>query len=264
VLSIAGSDPSGGAGVQGDLKTFAALGVWGCAVPTALTAQSTVGVFDMWPVPPEAIARQLDVLLDDVDVAAIKIGMLGTAGAVRAVTGVIRRYAPRHVVLDPVLRASAGGVAGAALLDADGLAALRDELLPLVDLVTPNAAEAGALLGAAVPRDVNDATRIAQGLLALGARAVLVTGGHLDDPAACTDVLADGGGVRLLRGPRVPGAGAHGTGCALSSAIAALLARGRTLPDACAEAQAFVAHGIRAASALRVGRGVASVHVLRR
>ena len=257
VLSIAGSDPSGGAGIQGDLKTFAAFGVWGCAVPTALTAQSSRGVHDVWPVPATVVTRQLEALLDDVAVAAVKIGMLGNAGVVRAVAGVLRRYAPPHVVLDPVLRASAGGM----LLDADGLTALRNELLPLVDLVTPNAAEAGVLLGAAAPENEGDAREAARALVGLGVRAALVTGGHLGDAATCVDVLAADGTLQAFRTARVPGGDAHGTGCALSSGIAALLAQGQALPAACAAAQAIVARGVRAGGRLAVGGGTGPVHV---
>lgn len=257
VLSIAGSDPSGGAGIQGDLRTFAALGAYGCAVPTALTAQNTLGVRAAWPLPADVVTQQIETLLDDVEVAAVKIGMLGDAAVVRAVAAALRRYAPPHVVLDPVLRASAGGV----LLDADGLAALRDELLPLVDLVTPNVQEAGVLLGESPPRSEPAARDAARRLLALGARAVLLTGGHLEEESArCVDVLATSGAVRVSSVARVPGS-AHGTGCALSSAIAVRLARGDALADACVEAQAFVAAGIRNAGALRVGRGTPPINV---
>lgn len=258
VLSIAGSDPSGGAGIQGDLKTFAALGVYGCAVPTALTAQSTRGVREVFAVPAAFVTRQLETLLDDVEVAAVKIGMLGDASVVRAVAAVLRRYALPCIVLDPVLRASAGGT----LLDAGGLDVLRDELLPLVDLVTPNALEAGALLGTAPPTTAAAAGEAARQLVARGARAALVTGGHLDDASTCVDVLAAKGVLHVVRTARVEGGGTHGTGCALSSAIAALLAHGRALPAACAEAQGFVAAAVRGGGQLQVGRGPGPVHVL--
>lgn len=257
VLTIAGSDPSGGAGLQGDLKTFAALGVYGCAVPTALTAQSTRGVREVFAVPAEFVGRQLETLLDDVDVAAVKIGMLGDAGVVRAVAAALRRYAPPHVVLDPVLGASAGGT----LLAAGGLAALRDELLPLVDVVTPNAIEAGALLGGRPPETEAEAADAARRLVARGVRAALVTGGHLHDPSSCVDVLAVGGSTATFRTGRLEG-GTHGTGCALSSAVAALLARGVDLAGACAAAQAFVAGAVRGGRQLRVGRGTGPVHAL--
>jgi len=260
VLSIAGSDPSGGAGIQADLKTFAALRVHGCAVLTALTAQSTRGVREVMPVPAPFVTRQLETLLDDVEIAAVKIGMLGEASVVHAVASVLRRYALPYVVLDPVLRASAGGT----LLDARGLELLREELLPLVDVVTPNADEAGALLGAAPPRTDHDAVHAADRILRLGARAALVTGGHLVDATVCVDILATSEGVHAFRTHRIAGHATHGTGCVLSSAIAALLAHGRTLPAACAEAQELVAESVSEGERLAVGRGAGPAHVLSR
>ena len=260
VLSIAGSDPSGGAGIQADLRTFAALRVHGCAVLTALTAQSSRGVREVMPVPAQFVTRQLETLLDDVEIGAVKIGMLGDASVVRAVASMLRRHPLPYVVLDPVLRASAGGT----LLDEYGLAVLREELLPLVDVVTPNADEAGALLGGAPPRTEHDAVRAADGIVRLGARGVLVTGGHLLDEIVCVDILATSEAVHALRTRRVPGSGTHGTGCILSSAIATLLARGRTLPAACAEAQELVAESVSEGGRLAVGRGAGPAHVLSR
>jgi hydroxymethylpyrimidine/phosphomethylpyrimidine kinase len=260
VLTIAGSDPTGGAGIQGDLKTFAALRVHGCAVITALTAQSTRGVRDVMPVPAAFVTRQLETLLDDVEIAAIKIGMLGDASVVRAVASLLQRRALPNLVLDPVLRASAGG----ALLDGDGLAVLREELVPLADVVTPNVMEAGALLGERPPRTEEEAVHAAQRLLALGARSALVTGGHLLDDTTCVDILATSDAVHAFRTRRVAGHGTHGTGCVLSSAIAALLARARTLSDACTEAQLLVAESIATGDRLAVGHGAGPVHVLSR
>lgn len=257
VLSIAGSDPSGGAGIQGDLKTFAAIGVFGCAVPTALTAQNTTGVLSVWAVPAEIVTRQLEVLLDDVPVAAVKIGMLADAGVVRAVADVLRRYRPPWIVLDPVLHAGVGG----ALLTPDGLEMILEELLPLVHLVTPNAMEAAALLGIEIPASVAEARHAAVSLVGRGAPAALVTGGHLADERDCVDVLAAGGAVLVSRVTRESG-DAHGTGCALSAAIAANLARGMALAAACAEAQRFVAAAVRNRVHLHVGSGALPVHVL--
>ena len=258
VLSIAGSDPSGGAGIQGDLKTFAALRVHGCAVVTALTAQNTRGVGGVWPVSAEVVVQQLTTLLDDVEVHAVKIGMLANASIVRAVAGVLRRFPDVPVVLDPVLRASAGG----ALLEAAAVGALLDELMPLVTVMTPNAAEAGLLAGLPAPRSADDAGVVAQCLVARGAAAALVTGGHLDGNTTSVDVLATARGLETFSVPRITGNGAHGSGCALSSAIAALLARGNDLPLACAEAQQFVARAIRAGWLLGIGHGVHPVHSL--
>ena len=260
VLSIAGSDPSGGAGIQADLKTFAALRVHGCAVLTALTAQNSRGVREVMPVPAAFVTRQLETLLDDVEIHAVKIGMLGDATVVRAVASMLRRHPLPYVVLDPVLRASAGGT----LLDEHGLAVLREELLPLVNLATPNATEAGALVGDEPPRTEYDAVRAADRILERGARGVLVTGGHLLDETVCVDILATSEGVLAFRTRRVPGHGTHGTGCVLSSAIAALLARGRTLPSACAEAQELVAESVSEGERLAVGRGAGPAHVLSR
>jgi hydroxymethylpyrimidine/phosphomethylpyrimidine kinase len=260
VLTIAGSDPSGGAGIQGDLKTFAALRVYGCAVPTALTVQSSRGVHEVMLIPADFVVRQLDVLFEDVDIHAVKIGMIGSAAVARGICDVLRRYRPPFVVLDPVLRASAGG----ALLDAAGLSVLRQELLTLTTLITPNADEAGALLGVPAPATEHDAEEAARQLCALGAGAALVTGGHLRIATECVDVLHERGATQLFRTARVSGGGTHGTGCALSSAIAALLARGRTLREACAEAQTFVADAVRGGALLHVGEGAGPVHSLHR
>ncbi len=254
VLTIAGSDPSGGAGMQGDLRAFAALEVYGCAVPTALTVQNTRGVFQILAVPGEFVSRQLEVLLDDVEMAAVKIGMLNTADVVRAVVRTLRRYAPPNVVLDPVLRSSTGQ----ALIEHDALDVLRNELLPLVDVVTPNAAESGILLGCEPPRTAAEAANIADAIRRLGPQAALVTGGHLEDNAHCTDVLATAHGGQTFQTRRVAG-GTHGTGCALAAAIAAYLARGLEVSDACALAQQFVARAVTEGARLTVGRGIAPV-----
>jgi hydroxymethylpyrimidine/phosphomethylpyrimidine kinase len=256
VLSIAGSDPSGGAGIQADLKTFAALGVYGCAALTALTAQNTVEVSALFAVPPAFLCRQLDAVFTDIRVDAVKIGMLGSVGAVRTVAAALRVYRPPVVVLDPVSRATTG----ARLMDADALGALRDELLPLVTVVTPNADEAGALLGIAAPRSVAEAREAARLLTVRGVAAALVTGGHLADADVSVDVLYDGREIREHRVSRVHSAHTHGTGCTLSSAVAALLARRYGLPQACAEAQQFVAASIARGADLRVGRGRGPVH----
>ena len=258
-LSIAGSDPSGGAGIQADLRTFAALQVYGCAVITALTAQNTVEIPAVFPVPADFVRRQIDVLFADVMVHAVKIGMLGTTAVIREVADALRTYRPGVIVLDPVLRASTG----AALLDPDALTALLEELLPLATVVTPNAQEVGMLLGAAPPCSIAEARDAARALSRIGARAVLVTGGHVGDSASCVDVLDDGETTREFSVSRITGAvSTHGTGCTLSSAIAALMARGAELAHACAEGQVFVAESIRQGAALQVGHGVGPVHQL--
>jgi hydroxymethylpyrimidine/phosphomethylpyrimidine kinase len=258
VLSIAGSDPSGGAGIQADLKTFAALGAYGCAAVTALTAQNTVGVSAVFPIPADVIRAQLEAVFADVRIDAVKIGMLGSRDAVGAVAQVLGSFKPPIVVIDPVLHASTG----ARLIDDDSLNTLRDELLPLAAVITPNTYEAAVLLGIPEPRSVDAAKEAAARFIGSGVRAALVTGGHLDDVEFAVDVLHDGDTVRELRALRVPAPTLHGTGCTLSSAIAVLLACGCSIADACAEAQRFVGESIVHGSELTVGRGAGPVHQL--
>ena len=256
VLSIAGSDPSGGAGIQADLRTFAALGVYGCAALAALTAQNTIAVSAVFPVPADFVRQQLEAVFSDIELSAVKIGMLGSLAAARVVADILRAYSPPFVVLDPVMRASTGAV----LLADDALRALRDELMPLATIVTPNAFEAGVLAGTPAPRSVREAHDAAQRLVAHGARAVLVTGGHLAEPDVSVDVLHTGSDTFEYRVPRLAAIKTHGTGCTLSSAIAALLARGHALPDACERAQRFVADAIAHRDELHAGHGVSPVY----
>ena len=258
VLSIAGSDPSGGAGIQADLKTFAALGVYGCAAITALTAQNTVAVSSVFAVPPAFLRDQLETLFADVRVDAVKIGMLGSRDAVRVVAGALRNHTPPFIVLDPVLRASTG----ASLLDGDALEMVRVDLMPLATVITPNVHEAAAIIGMTPARTVADARHAAERLVAGGARAALVTGGHLGDGEVSVDVLHDGRDIHEFAVHRIESPNTHGSGCTLSSAIAALLAMGRDLPAACREAQQFVARAIADAGDLRVGYGAGPVHQL--
>jgi hydroxymethylpyrimidine/phosphomethylpyrimidine kinase len=258
VLSIAGSDPSGGAGIQGDLKTFAALRVHGCAVVTALTAQNSRVVRNVWPVPADVVAQQLTTLLEDVEVHAVKIGMLADSAIVRAVAGVLRQFPGIPIVLDPVLRASVGG----ALLEPSAVSALLDELVPMATVITPNTSEAGSLTGEPAPASLAAAGRVAQLMVARGANAALVTGGHFGGSVTSVDVLATPLGVETFTVARIAGGGAHGSGCALSSAIAALLARGYGLSLACAEAQQFVARGIRDGQQPGTSHGVQPIHSL--
>ena len=235
MLSVAGSDPSGGAGLQADLKTFEALGVEGCAIPVALTVQNSRGVSRIEAVSTQLVAEQLDAVLSDGEVRAMKIGMLANAEIVRAVSGALRTHAPPFTVLDPVIRSTSGTM----LLEDEGVAALR-ELFPLVTLVTPNAAEAGVLAGMHVPANIAEARVAARRLCALGARNVLVTGGHIGTEEQVVDVLSGAQGYADLSIRRVVVARTHGTGCRLSSAIAAHVALGASLADACAAAQRFV------------------------
>jgi hydroxymethylpyrimidine/phosphomethylpyrimidine kinase len=256
-LTVAGSDPSGGAGIQADLKTFSALGVYGTAVLTALTAQNTRGVTGVHPVPAAFVGEQLNTLLDDVEVHATKLGMLGTADVVVEVADVLARRRPGPVICDPVMVATSGD----RLIDEAAIDAVRSVLLPVADLVTPNVPEAAALLDVAPARSVEELTAQASALLALGPRAVLLKGGHLGG-AESVDVLATADGVRLTSRPRIQTTATHGTGCTLSSAIAALIARsGRAdWVPAVDQARDYLQRALAAGSTLAIGSGHGPVH----
>jgi hydroxymethylpyrimidine/phosphomethylpyrimidine kinase len=247
-LTIAGSDSSGGAGIQADLKTFAAHGVFGLSALTAITAQNTLGVVRASGVDPDLVAAQIDAVAADLPIHATKIGMLANAGVIEAVAAAIERHRLTNVVLDPVMIAKSG----AALLDPAAVDALRARLLPLADVVTPNAPEAAALIGSTVT-SIEDLRRAAAALVALGARAALVKGGHLAGPAV--DVLWDGRTFTELTAARIETRHTHGTGCTLSSAIAARLALGDDLAAAVRAAKAYVTRAIAEAPALGHGHG---------
>lgn len=220
VLTVAGSDSGGGAGIQADLKTFAAHGVYGASVLTALTAQNTLGVRGVLPVPVDFVRLQLETVLDDLAVDAVKIGMLAGADVVTVVAAVLTERRAGPVVLDPVMVATSGDT----LLDPGAVAAVRDVLLPLADLVTPNVPEAGALLGTGPATSVGECREQAEELLRRSGTAVLLKGGHLgggDSGTESVDVLATRAGTVLVRRERVATSATHGTGCTLSSALAA-------------------------------------------
>jgi hydroxymethylpyrimidine/phosphomethylpyrimidine kinase len=256
VLTIAGSDSGGGAGVQADLKTFSALGVYGASVITALTAQNTRAVTAIHDVPPAFVTAQLDAVFDDIAFAAVKIGMLSSPAIIEVVADGLRRHGARNVVVDPVMVAKSGD----RLLRADAVEALRERLLPLATLITPNLPEAAVLLDLAEAPDEAGMIEAAARLRRLGPCAVLLKGGHLDMGAESIDVLDDGGEPLKLAAPRIATRNTHGTGCTLSSAIAALLARGLAMRAAVSEAKAYVTAAIRAADRLRVGHGRGPVH----
>jgi hydroxymethylpyrimidine kinase/phosphomethylpyrimidine kinase len=255
VLSIAGSDPSGGAGIQADLKTFAAMRCYGMAVVTALTAQNTRGVTAVHVPPADFLGEQIDAIFADIDVAAVKIGMLANGAIARLVAARLRRYRPRFIVLDPVLVATSGDSLGTP----DTLAAMREDLIPVATLVTPNIPEAARLADRPLARDVDDMRRTAEVIYGLGAPAVLVKGGHLHG-AMSEDVLFDGSTHHVLSSPRVDTQNTHGTGCTLSSAIAAALANGLDLAAAVASAKIYLTAALEASDALRVGHGHGPVH----
>lgn len=254
-LTIAGSDSGGGAGIQADLKTFAAFGVYGVSAITALTAQNTERVVSIQEVDPAFVTAQIDAVLSDFSVGAVKIGMLGNAGVVEAVAAALDRWSPPNVVLDPVLVASSGE----RLLAPDAVEALKRRLMPLARVVTPNLPEAAALLGLPAAADEEAIRAQAERLLALGCQAVLIKGGH-GTGAESIDILFDGGGETRLVAPRLATRNTHGTGCTLSSAIAAGLAKGEDLATAVRAAKTFVTAAIAAADQLGVGRGQGPLH----
>ncbi|MGH3322371.1 MAG: bifunctional hydroxymethylpyrimidine kinase/phosphomethylpyrimidine kinase [Streptosporangiaceae bacterium] len=250
MLSVAGSDPSGGAGIQADLKTATALGVYGAAVITSLTAQNTTGVSGIFGVPAEFVARQYESVVTDLDVHALKIGMLGSADVVVALAEAMRRYPVRHVVLDPVMVATSGD----RLVPEDTVDAIRTHLLPLASVVTPNLLEAGTLLGWPAPRERGEMAAAAAALRELGAGAALVKGGHLTDTTS-DDVLVDAEGAAEFASARVATGNTHGTGCTLSSAIASMLVRRLPLRQAVEEAKNYVTGALRGGADLHVGAG---------
>jgi hydroxymethylpyrimidine/phosphomethylpyrimidine kinase len=254
-LTIAGSDSSGGAGIQADLKTFSALGVYGASVITALTAQNTKGVAGIHDVPPEFVTDQIDTVFADLAIDAVKIGMLAHAAIIDAVARALDRNAARNVVLDPVMIAASGD----RLLRVDAIEALRRELMPRALLITPNLPEAAALLGTGLATDEAVMRAQAELLLAAGAKAVLMKGGH-GKGAESADLLVDQTGVTRFASARLATRNTHGTGCTLSSAIAAGLAKGLALADAVREAKAYVTAAIASSDQLSVGGGRGPLH----
>lgn len=250
-LTIAGSDPSGGAGIQADLKTFAALGVYGLSVITAITAQNTCGVTKVRALDQEIIEAQLDAIFTDIPVGAVKIGMLADADITRVVAERLRRYKARHVVLDPVMISKHGHP----LLVTEAVQELIRSLIPLAEVVTPNLPEAEALVGYAVT-DKQTMLQAAKDLLAMGPQVVVVKGGHLAG-AAC-DLFYDGGDAVYLENERIETIHTHGTGCTFSSAIAAGLSQGLSTLDAVRQAKAYITAAISQGFAL--GKGIGPTH----
>ncbi|TFL15492.1 bifunctional hydroxymethylpyrimidine kinase/phosphomethylpyrimidine kinase [Pusillimonas caeni] len=253
-LSIAGVDPSGGAGVLADVKAMSALGAYGMAVVAALTAQNTRGVTGISPVPPEFVAQQIDTLFADVRVDAVKIGMLGQQGVTRAVAERLAHWKPAHIVLDPVMIAKSGD----ALLERSAIDELRESLLPLATVLTPNLPEAGVLAGGTAADNLRDMRRVAEKLRRLlsdsGQRWIFLKGGHL--PGSDTiDLLHDGDQMIELPGRRIDTPNTHGTGCTLSAALAALLPQTDNLPEAARRAKAYLVAAIGQADRLQVGSG---------
>jgi hydroxymethylpyrimidine/phosphomethylpyrimidine kinase len=254
-LTIAGSDSSGGAGIQADLKTFAAFGVYGASVVTALTAQNTRGVTGIHLVPADFVTAQIDAVFSDLAVNAVKIGMVAQVATIDAIVAGLTQWSPKHVVLDPVMVATSGD----RLLATDAVEALRTKLIPRASLITPNLPEAAALLDE--PVALSEAAIESQGkrLLALGCPAVLIKGGH-GQGTESIDYLIGGDGIIALAAPRIATRNTHGTGCSLSSAIAAGLAKGEDMETAVRNAKVWLSAAIAAADHLDVGHGNGPIH----
>jgi hydroxymethylpyrimidine/phosphomethylpyrimidine kinase len=254
-LTIAGSDSSGGAGIQADLKTFAALGVYGASAITALTAQNTQGVTGIHDVPPDFIVAQIDAVFEDLDVGAVKIGMLSQSAAIVAIARALDRHQAKNIVLDPVMIAASG----ARLLADDAIVTLKKELISRALLITPNLPEAAALTGAATAKSEAEMAAQAKQLLGAGARNVLIKGGHGEGPESVDLLIGPNLNIRLAA-PRHPSRNTHGTGCTLSSAVAAGLAKGLGLAAAVRAAKDYVTAGIAAADRLAIGHGHGPLH----
>ena len=247
-MTIAGSDSGGGAGIQADLKTFAALGVYGAATLTAITAQNTVAVTAVHELPTDLIQSQIDAVVTDIGVDAVKTGMLSSAAIVVAVAESLQKHTIANIVVDPVMIAKSGD----ALLQPDAVAALRTHLLPLATVVTPNIPEAETLTGLSLPTAAAIRQAAAQ-IVAMGARSVVVKGGHRAGPAI--DLFYDGAQFQEFTAPRIDTKNTHGTGCTFAAAIAAGLAQGKTLPTAVAQAKDYVTAAIHHSYPLGQGHG---------
>ena len=256
VLSIAGSDSGGGAGIQADLKTFSAIGCYGMTVITALTAQNTTGVTGIHPVPPAFAGEQLDAIYSDIGTDAVKIGMLYSADLIRIVAGRLRKYNVNNIVLDPVMVAQSGDK----LVEDDAVEAIKSELMPLATVVTPNIPEAEVLCGRPL-KEAEDLETAVKILATYGSTSILIKGGH-DEGAESTDILffpADDRKV-MLSEDRIETRNNHGTGCTLSSAVAAYLARGDAIEAAVRNAKAYITEAIRAGAGYQLGHGHGPVH----
>ncbi len=254
-LSIAGSDPSGGAGIQADLKSFSAQGVYGMAVITALTAQNTTGVSQIQKLSPDFVAEQIRMVAADVRIDAIKIGMIADAVIANAVAEEVRALSDLPVILDPVMIAKGG----AHLLAEEAMSCLCEELVPLANILTPNLPEAGALLNEKTAQNKDEMFQQAKELLTLGPRAIYLKGGHFDGPHS-PDLFMSKTETRWFEATRLQTKNTHGTGCSLSAAIAANCAKGLTPEQACATAKAFITAAISEADSLTVGAGFGPIH----
>jgi hydroxymethylpyrimidine/phosphomethylpyrimidine kinase len=256
VLTIAGSDSGGGAGIQADLKTFAAIGCYGMSVITALTAQNTQGVTAIHALPPSFAIEQMTAVFTDIGADAVKIGMLYSAELIEAISETLNKYRARNIVLDPVMVAQSGDK----LLQNDAIQAIKDHLMPVADVVTPNLPEAEVLLGQKI-ESFEDMQRAARSLAQFGSRSVLIKGGHLEGNIS-TDLLylTEEDRFVILEAERIASTNNHGTGCTLSSAIAAYMSKGSDIENAANKAKTYIHHAIRAGAAYKIGHGHGPVH----
>lgn len=255
-LTIAGSDSGGGAGIQADIKAISATGGYACSVISALTAQNTQGVTGIFNISPAFVAEQMDAVFTDLDVKAVKIGMLSDSNIIRTVAAKLRQYQPPFLVIDPVMVATSGDL----LLQQEAIETLKSELLPLADVITPNLPEAATLLATEIPHNEDDMAQLVEALRNLGATSVLLKGGHLSQAQESTDLLILNDQVIRFSHPRIDTHNTHGTGCTLSAAIASFLAQGFELIEAVRHAKTYITEAIRHADQLQIGAGHGPVH----
>ena len=251
VLTIAGSDSGGGAGIQADIKAMSATGSFACSVITAITSQNTQGVSAIFPIPLDHVSSQLDAVFSDLNVAAVKVGMLADSSIIKVVADKVKQFQPKHLVIDPVMVANSGDL----LLEQSAISTLKEELIPLADIITPNLPEGAALTGKPVPESEADMQNMVEELRALGAKAVLLKGGHLEQDENSNDLLILPTSTTLISAKRFPTKNTHGTGCTLSSAIASYLAQGNDLTQAVELGKRYISEAIAHADQLDVGQG---------
>lgn len=251
VLTIAGSDSGGGAGIQADIKAMSATGSFACSVITAITSQNTQGVSAIFPIPLDHVASQLDAVFSDLNVVAVKVGMLADSNIIKVVADKIKQYQPKHLVIDPVMVATSGDL----LLEQSAISTLKEALIPLADMITPNLPEGAALTGKPVPESEADMQDMVEELRALGAKVVLLKGGHLEQDENSNDLLILPSSTALISVKRFPTKNTHGTGCTLSSAIASYLAQGNELTQSVELGKRYISEAIAHADQLNVGQG---------
>jgi len=251
VLTIAGSDSGGGAGIQADIKAMSATGSYACSVITAITAQNTLGVSAIFPIPLEHVEKQLDAVFTDLNIVAVKVGMLADDDIIKIVAAKIKQYQPAFLVVDPVMVATSGDL----LIQESAISTLKAELLPLADIITPNLPEGAALIGSEIPSSEADMINMITGLRQLGAKAVLLKGGHLEQNENSNDLLIFPEDVHHLTAKRINTRNTHGTGCTLSSAIASYLAQSNDLLRAVQLGKQYISQAIAHADELEIGKG---------